>query len=65
MCQSTENVVDLHRSVKEILDQLVFKCPNQCGNMRSYNEMLKHIKECSGGNNTIEVDEKKPLQFFQ
>jgi uncharacterized protein (DUF983 family) len=41
-------VQDLHRSVKEILDILIFKCPN-CQEKRSYDSMIKHLVECGGG----------------
>jgi hypothetical protein len=39
--------VDMHRVVKEILDQLIFKCPT-CGQKRSFVDMMKHIADCGG-----------------
>ena len=44
-CGSSENVVDMHRVVKEILEKLIFKCPG-CGGKRNYEEMLKHMNNC-------------------
>ena len=44
-CQSVDQVNELHRSVKEVLDVLVFKCP-KCGGKRSYSDMETHIQEC-------------------
>lgn len=44
-CKSAENVVDMHRVVKEILEKLIFKCPG-CSGKRNYEEMLKHMRTC-------------------
>ncbi len=47
-CNSHENVTDMHRVVKEVLEKLVFSCPKCRSVKRTYNEMFKHITTCEG-----------------
>jgi hypothetical protein len=42
MCGSNENLADMHRVVKEVLEKLVFSCPKCMSVKRTYNEIFKH-----------------------
>lgn len=46
-----EGLVDMHRTVKEILEVLVFSCPICKDVKRTYNEINKHLMGCNGLNN--------------
>lgn len=43
-----EQVVDLHRVVKEVLEKLVFSCPKCQKVKRTYTEIFSHMQECDG-----------------
>ena len=45
-CNSTDNLVDLHRVVKEVLEKLIFVCPKCKSVKRNYNDIFKHLSEC-------------------
>eukprot|EP00347_Sterkiella_histriomuscorum_P011771 403371155 len=49
-CNSQDPLVEIHRTVKEVMEKLVFSCPKCGGNKRTYNEMVKHIPVCDGAN---------------
>jgi len=45
-CTSKEQVIEMHRTVREVLDMLVFQCPKCLKVKRNYNEISKHLEEC-------------------
>jgi hypothetical protein len=45
---SFDNVVDLHRVVKEVLEKLIFVCPKCKSVKRNYSDIFKHMEECEG-----------------
>lgn len=47
-CQAAEPLVDLHRTVKEVLEKLVFSCPKCAEVKRTYNEIHTHMNNCAG-----------------
>lgn len=47
-CGSIDNVTDIHRVVKEVLEKLVFQCPKCNSVKRTYNEMNTHMRTCDG-----------------
>jgi Galactose oxidase, central domain len=47
-CSCTENLTDVHRVVRELLDSLVFSCPKCSSVKRTYNEIFKHASTCDG-----------------
>ena len=53
-CKSKEQLVNMHRVVKEVFDQLIFSCP-KCQQKRSYQDMLKHIQSCAGEGQQLPV----------
>jgi hypothetical protein len=58
-CNSEEAVVEQHRVIKEVLDQLIFKCP-QCSQKRSYNDMINHLKnDCGAEGGSLPIMKKE------
>ena len=47
-CQSQDNLTDIHRVVKEVLEKLVFSCPKCKDVKRNYSEINKHLQSCDG-----------------
>ena len=45
-CMSKDQVTDMHRVVKEVLDMLVFQCPKCQKVKRNYNDIMRHCEEC-------------------
>ena len=45
---SKDNVTDVHRVVKEVLEKLVFSCPRCNSVKRTYTEIFKHMETCEG-----------------
>lgn len=45
-CMSKDQVTDMHRVAREVLDMLVFKCPKCLKVRRNYNDIMKHCDEC-------------------
>lgn len=62
-CNTTEAVIDIHRTVKEVMEKLIFSCPKCLGNKRTYNEIIQHIQQCDGSNN--QQDQEAAIENFR
>ena len=44
-CRSSQQPIDMHRSVKEILELATLTCPG-CGVSKKYEKMFEHVQTC-------------------